>query len=232
MPTQPAPSNSGTTYGQFFNSFLKGLGLTNLSNQQRVIDEQALADIVHYEGLNTYHNPFNVTYDPSRPATKGVANFNSVGVQEYATDQAGLNASVAFFGAGRNPVWNDFIQSLTSGTHNQIVSAVDKAYQSWGSNGPSNYGTGTENQIITTSEGSGKVLPLPSVPSNWDVLKGAIGQTASDITSPFQLASTIWSDVTTADFWIRVGFVLLGFFIVLIAIDKTFDVNVSPVGLK
>lgn len=216
---KPQPGGSGLSntvaYEGFFNVLLRDLGITPSPGALL-----GLADVVHEEGKNQYYNPFNIEWHPGNdPRYKGTKNFNSVGVQEYASAQAGELATVAFL--QDNPRWSALIDALKSGSKANVDRAFTDIY-TWATFKPGT--TSQDNAILGSALNTGKPLhgqgstyrpTLPQVP-------GVVA-----VTSMLDIAKAIWKDATSVDFWIRVGFIILGFVILLIAIDKMSDGGVS-----
>lgn len=114
-----------TTYVQFFQQVMQGLGVTN--NQTAA--ESALAAVSHFEGANDYFNPLNVVQKEP-----GSSNFNSVGVQRYPDAATGVKGTIDLF--KNNPIWNNVIATMKTGSESDILRAFDQVYQTWGSSGP------------------------------------------------------------------------------------------------
>lgn len=235
---KPAPGVD-TSYEEFFAEVLTGLGI-----QPTQANLYALADVAHYEGLNTYFNPLNaVIKEPGSSLLPG----NKSGVQEYTSFAQGVQGTDALLTG--NPVWAPVVAALKDGSEGQIISAFDTAYGSWGSKGPGTYDLNTLAQILDGQVSQGKAIGNPSGPG------GALGKVGSvlglspgstpvgiqaangvvnSVESVTDLAkdvgsiiNDVYSNVTSADFWIRVGFIVLGLFVLLIAIDKLTDGGIS-----
>lgn len=116
----------GTTYQAFFTAVLQGLGRP--VTQGNLL---AFADIVVTEGQNNYWNPMNFTYhDGQSAAMKGVGNWNAQGVQEYASESAGIAATIAGL---QQPAWAAVNTALISGNQQLVHAALNAEYASWGS---------------------------------------------------------------------------------------------------
>lgn len=114
--------SGGQTYNSIFSSILQGLGKPVTQGNLN-----ALTSVVQTEGKNSYNNPFNVEWHPGdNTAWKGIGNFNSVGVQEYASPQAGVNATVAFL--QQNSHWSQFLSALSTGNEQVVNQALSNAY--------------------------------------------------------------------------------------------------------
>lgn len=229
-PAAPAPVSLSVpdTYQQFFTDVLGELGI-----QATQANLDALASVAHYEGLNSYDNPLNaVIKEP------GSTDFNSVGVQQYTSFSEGVQGTVDLLKGTR---WGAVVSSLKSGSESQIIGQFDSVYQTWGSSGPSV--SSAAPNVLTAKVDSGTSSPFGNASGKTDptsvggvlnTIENSAGSAADAITSPLAFLQTIGADladigrdVTSADFWIRIGFIVLGLFILLIAIDKLSDGGIS-----
>lgn len=76
------------TRGQFAHRLFKRLGVPKTLHNRR-----ALAAWIQSEGGNARNNPLNTTQD-----WDGATNFNSVGVKDYPSEEAGVAATAKTFG--------------------------------------------------------------------------------------------------------------------------------------
>lgn len=216
---------SGATYSAWFDKLLSDLGIPQSQGAL-----QGLADVVHEEGANSYNNPFNIEWHPGMPSSwKGTSNFNSVGVQEYANQAAGLSATEAFLQGNSN--WDPFLSALRTGSRSAVDSSLEQIY-TWGnhfSSGASNT-TSQENATLNAkmgSSGSGK--------STWGKLLDDVGNgvtlgafapvqgisgAISSGESAFSSVGDVIKFLGKPDNWIKIGFIVLGFCILLIGVDK------------
>lgn len=222
----PIPATADANYALFFSEVLHDLGITPTTG-----DLQALASTAHFEGLNSYFNPLNITYHSGdNPTIKGVSTLNSVGVQEYGSFNQGVAATVAFFGnPGINPVWNNFLAGLKSGSESQTIAGLDSAYQSWGSNGPSALSTNSAENVLASKIGTSSIDVKP--PNAGERIATDIGNVGSAVTKPFtstaDFLTSLWGDISSKDWWIRAGFIILGLLMLLIAVDKLTDGGIT-----
>lgn len=126
VPTVAGVVGGTGTQSSFFSGVLQGLGApvsqANLS---------ALAGVNYTEGVNSYNNPFNIEWHPGdNPAWQGVGNWNSVGVQEYASPAQGIAATVAFL--QNNSRWSTLVSALQASNQQLAQSALSTIYASWG----------------------------------------------------------------------------------------------------
>lgn len=120
-------STGGASQQAFFSDVLRGIGAPV---SQGALN--GLAGVTQTEGVNGYNNPFNIEWNPGdNPAWKGIGNFNPQGVQEYATYQQGVNATIAFLKS--NSRWSNVIAAAQSGSQDMLESALSTVYASWGS---------------------------------------------------------------------------------------------------
>lgn len=179
-----------TTYAQWFDDLLDALGIA--PNQA---DLAGLASVVHEEGANTYNNPFNIESHGSTPWT-GAGDFNSVGVQEYASPTAGLDATVAFL--KDNSGWDQLLDALRSDNTDAVNQAFANIY-TWAPFHAataaqatdilaSSMSAGTIASTGTTASGSASDADYTATPAsdwwnplNWpgNVLKGLAGSAGS-----------------------------------------------------
>ena len=120
-------SSGGASQQAFFSAVLTQLGAP--------VTQGALngfAGITNTEGVNSYNNPFNIEWHPGdNPAWQGIGNFNSVGVQEYATFDQGVAATAAFL--QDNSRWSNVVAAAKAGNQSMLESALGTVYRSWGS---------------------------------------------------------------------------------------------------
>jgi hypothetical protein len=210
------PSTKAPTYQEFFDAVLTKLGITPTKGAR-----EALASVVHYEGINNYYNPLNsvVPYGKSTP-------FNSVGVQEYQSFSDGVNGTVKLL---EGSPWVNVVQALKGGNENSILNSFDTVYHSWGSPGPSAYSgaplilgyqLGSQKYVGNAGQGTaiGHAVGGLADPTIGAVSAGA--DIVNGVTDTFDLFKNLVGTVTSAKFWIRVGFVLLGFMFIVIAVDR------------
>lgn len=112
----------GATESQFLSDVTRGLGAQPTQGTLN-----GLAAVVQTEGVNNYYNPFNIEWHPGEnTAWKGIANWNSVGVQEYGSYQQGVQATVAFL--TQNSHWSNVVSAIKSGNQQMVESALTNAY--------------------------------------------------------------------------------------------------------
>ncbi len=140
-----------TTYVQFFQQVMQGLGVTD--NQTAA--ESALAAVSHFEGANDYYNPLNVVQKEP-----GSTDFNSVGVQRYPDPATGVKGTVALF--QNNPIWNNVIATMKTGSEQDILNAFDQVYSTWGSSGPVKISDNQAAAILESPLKGGKFNAGPS----------------------------------------------------------------------
>lgn len=122
VPETSTSAYTGGTYSSWFAQLLTALNIPVTSGAL-----QGLADVVGEEGANAYNNPFNIEWHPGQSsAWQGIANFNSVGVQEYATPEAGINATAQFL--TMNPRYQNLLAALRSGSRSNVQSALVQEY--------------------------------------------------------------------------------------------------------
>ena len=118
------------TYQSFWTAVLQNIGRPVTAGNL-----EALAGISKFEGLNNYWNPMNIEYHgtPSEnPILKGVGNWNSVGVQEYADADSGIAATSAFL---LQPHWAGLMTALAAGNFQLDNAAIKQAY-TWAAYSP------------------------------------------------------------------------------------------------
>lgn len=105
--------------------------------------------MVHEEGMNSYNNPFNIEYhEGDNPILRGTGSFNSVGVQEYASPQAGVAATIQILS---QPHWAIVSTALLSGNYDLVTAALTTAY-SWAVFHPAGNGQAAD-QILASPLG-------------------------------------------------------------------------------
>lgn len=121
FPGSQNASGQPATYQDFFTDVLTRLGYPVTQANLR-----ALATVTVIEGPNDRYNPLNsvVPYGAS-------TSFNSVGVQDYGTYDAGVGGTVALL---QGTTWTGVDSALQAGTsESAVVNAFANAYASWGS---------------------------------------------------------------------------------------------------
>lgn len=108
------------TYQAFFTDVLNGIGAP--ASEGNLL---ALASIVNFEGKNSYFNPFNIENRGSNDPTKGVGNFNDVGVQIYGSYQQGVSATTYLL---KEPHWSGVRLALMTGSFSLVTQAITTAY--------------------------------------------------------------------------------------------------------
>lgn len=211
--TAPAKNIS---YADFFAQVLAGLGI---HGPTAVKAQSGLADVVVEEGTNSYFNPFNIEYHAGDPNTayKGTHAINSVGVQAYASAQQGIDATVAFLQDNSN--WQPLINALKTGDKSRIDNAFQGIY-TWGNhfaNGM-NVSTNTDANILASNLGTSSVDVHP--PNAGERVATDIGNVASGAKNAITSVPKLIEWFTKSDNLIRVGFIVLGLFVLLIGIDK------------
>ena len=201
---KPVPAN----YADFFSQVLAGLGIHGKTAAQAQL---RLADVVHEEGANSYYNPFNIEYHPGdNTAYKGTGNFNSVGVQTYGSEAQGVAATIAYLKSNSN--WNPLLNALQTGDKSKIDDAFSKIY-TWADFKPGSLDDA--HNILASIIGTHSV----NVDSS-ESLGDAVGATVHQATHGITSIASLVEQFGKTDFWIRIGFIVLGLFILLIGVDK------------
>jgi hypothetical protein len=172
------------TYADFWSGMLTAMGLPDTIENQA-----ALNTMVFEEGANTYYNPSNIEYHSGdNPVLQGVGNWNSVGVQEYGSFDAGVKAASTFFGQQH---WQGVVAALKNGhDYNGVVNAIAQAY-TW-----AYYNNGRvpiEQSQARLSASMGSSVPttgtVPSTPNATPLPNANTGGTGSDNAGAFTAAN-------------------------------------------
>lgn len=134
----PIQDSSGGTSGQSAGATLESAGtgqtyqdfwiavLTNLGKPSTLGNLEAMAGISNFEGLNSYWNPMNIEYHAGDAAIlQGTKAFNTVGVEEYSSFDAGVAATSYFL---TEPHWAGVLTALTTGNFGLVNAAIKQAY--------------------------------------------------------------------------------------------------------
>lgn len=114
MTTTPPPASTPNETN-FFTQFLQKLNIPVTPGALA-----ALFSVSHYEGLNDYNNPLNaIQVEP------GSTNFNSVGVQRYASFDSGVAGESTLFQGSH---WDAVRSALATGNEQTALQAFDAAY--------------------------------------------------------------------------------------------------------
>jgi hypothetical protein len=146
-----------TTYREFFTAVLTGI---NCPITEGAL--QGLATVVHEEGANAYYNPLNIEWNPGSPLVyKGVRAHNSVGVQEYGSVTAGIDATRVWLGQSG---WADVLRALDGGSYMSVVSALTARY-TWATYNPGMQADATA-RLAQTMPGTTMGTPPPPPPAS------------------------------------------------------------------
>lgn len=199
------------TYAAFFAAVLSDLGI---HGQTAVNAQLGLADVVNEEGPNKYYNPFNIEWHPGdNPAYKGTGNYNSAGVQEYGSEQQGIDATVAFLTS--NSRWQQLIDALGTGSKSKIDTAFTNIY-TWADFHPGS--TNTDKNILASKLGTKSTNVSP--PNTGENIASGISGVIGGVTGTLDSVPKLIKWFSSTDNLIRIGFVVLGLFILLIGVDK------------
>lgn len=238
MPTaDPTTGGGGTaapyspTVQHYFDSLLIGLGVKGLSSAQRTADLQALEAVAQLEtGPNNTmarYNPLNAVVGEA-----GSSNFNSAGVQNYASFDTGVLGGIDLLNGSR---WASVKADLLAGATAQKTDAdIAAVYATWGSHVTFPTDSVTDTTANRLTGPAGGTAPTDAEINSWLAAGGGSTQPGGStgvnttfdpfgVSSVLDLAEQAWSDLFSGSFWLRIGLVLFGFFFILVAIDKLSD---------
>jgi len=98
---------------EFYAQILRGIGAPVTQKNLRVLDAWQRA-----EGSTSSWNPFNSTQSSH---VAGETNYNSVGVKNYPSEMAGVNATIATL---KNGYYNPMIAALKNDNPEAFIAAV------------------------------------------------------------------------------------------------------------
>lgn len=204
------PKQPQANYANFFSQLLHQLGIKGSPGAL-----QGLADVVNTEGTNSYYNPFNIEYHPGDSlAYKGTGNYNSVGVQTYGSEAQGISATAAFLQGNAN--WQPLLDALRTGSKDKVDAAFSSIY-TWTQFKPTDT-QGAEN-ILDSHLGTHSVDVNTNLNTGEKIVTG-IDNVAGGAKDAIDSVPKLIKWITSPDNLIRVGFIVLGLFILLIGVDK------------
>lgn len=212
---------SNETYSDFFTHVLQDMGINPTSG-----DLAGLTSVVQTEGTNKYFDPFNIEWHAGdNPAWQGTGAFNSVGVQEYANPTMGEQATAAYL--KNNSHWSGVVAALQGGNATDVESALRSAY-TWAPLQGQNTSVlstplgGTPSATTDTSGGLNVGGPVTGG-GIAEIASGIVGGTVSAaeaVTALPALVAKLVGELFSVEFWIRVGFVIVGFVLLIFAVDR------------